>query len=107
MAIDARALVEPSVAEGRVNAQHNVVLCAVCQIVSQVEPKRRVSIIVAADEAAVDKHKHVAKRAIEFNRDAPPKVAGRIVELAAIPTHARLRIAPSQWLEAMRILCVI
>ena len=107
VAIDARALVEPAVAEAGVHARHDVVLRAVAQKVRQVEAERRVAVVVAADEAAVHKDQHVAEGAVELDRDAPAQVAGRNLELAPVPAHAGLRIAAAEGLVAVRFLLLV
>ena len=104
MAIDAGALVEPAVAKAGVNAAHDVVLRAVGEKVRQVEAEGRVAVVVAADEAAIHKDKHVAEGAIEFDRNAAALVAGRNLELAAIPAHAGLGIAAAKGLVAVGVL---
>ena len=75
VAIDAGALVEPAVAEARIDARNDVVLLAVRQKVREVEAEGRVAVVVAADEAAVDEYQHVAESAVELNPDAAARIA--------------------------------
>ena len=96
MAIDAGALVEPAVAEAGVDARDDVVLRAVGEEVGQIEAEGRIAVVVAADEAAVDKDQHVAEGAVELDRDAAAQVAGGNLELAPIPAHAGLGIAAAE-----------
>src|ERR1700691_1096670 len=107
MAIDARALVKPSVAKAGVDARDNIVLRAIGQKVRQIETERRIAVVVATDEAAIDKDNHIAKRAVELNRNPLARVARRNLELAPVPTDAGLRITPSKRLESVRILLFI
>ena len=65
-----------------------------------------ITVVVAADEAAVDEHEHVAEGAIDLDPDAAARVAGGYIECAAVPAHAGFRIAPAQRLvtvQAQRI----
>src|SRR5580698_1371226 len=107
MPIDARAFVEPSVAKAGIDARDNIVLRAISEKIRQVEAEGRVAIVVAADEATVDEHNHVAKRAVELDCNAPSRVAGGNLELAPVPAHAALRIPPAQRLESVRSLLSI
>src|SRR5271157_3733046 len=107
MAIDARALVEPSVAEARVHARHNIVFLPITQKIRQVKAERSVAVIVAADKAAVYKHQHVAKGAVELNRNPPAQIAGRNLELAPVPAHAGLRVTAAEGLIAVGPLLLV
>src|ERR1700691_2749429 len=102
MTVDSSTLVEPAVAKARVYAGHNAVLLADSEEVGDVESERRVAVIVAADEASVYKDEHVAKCAVELDRNAATGVAGRNVELAPVPSHTGFGIAAPQRLVSMR-----
>src|SRR5580692_4124220 len=104
MPVDPRSLVEPSIAKASVHARNNVVLRAIAQKVRQVEAKRRVTVVIPSDKAAVHKNNHVAKRSIELGNNSLAQVASRNLELTPIPAHAGLGIAPPQWLESVRLL---
>src|ERR1017187_2367986 len=94
--IDARTLVEPTVSKTRVHPRHDVVLLPIAQEICNVEAKWRVSIVVAADEAAIDKDQHAAKCAVKLDRNAAAQVAGRNVEFTAIPADAGFRVAAAE-----------
>ena len=100
--VDPGALVKPTVAKARVNANHNAVLRTHSEKIGNVEAERRVAIIVATDEAPVHEHEYVAKRPVELHRNPSAGVACRNVELAPVPPHACLGITPAQRLESMR-----
>ena len=100
--VNSGALVEPPIAIASVHARHNAVLRADGEKVGNVEAEGRVAVVVAPDEAPVHKHHHIAKGAVKLDRNAPPGVARGNVELAPVPPHAGLGIAPPQRLESMR-----
>ena len=102
MPIDSRAFVEPSIAKTRVHAQQNTVLLAIGEKITEVEAKGRIAVVVSPNETAVDPDESVAEHSVELYPDAPPCVAGGDLELAAVPAHTILRIAPPQWLVTMR-----
>src|SRR5580704_1570522 len=107
MAINTRAFVEPAVAEAGVHAHDHAVLAAIIQEVSQVEAERRVPIVVAAYEEAVQEHECAAERAIEFQDDAPARVFPGNVEYAPVPANTVLRIAATQRFVAVPLQLVI
>src|SRR6266496_1031479 len=96
VAVYARALIEPTVAETGVHSQDDVVLAAVIQEIGEIETKRSVAIVVAPDKASVDKHEHIAEGAVELDPDTAAEVARWNFELAPVPAHAGFRIAAAQ-----------
>ena len=86
MAVDAGALVEPSVAEAGIDAGDDVVFGAVGEEVGEVELEGRVAVVVAADEASVDEEDDVTESAIKLDRNALAEIGGGDFKLAAIPT---------------------
>ena len=102
VAVDARALVEPAVAEAGVDAQGDDVPAAVVEEIAEVEAERRVAVVVPADEAAVDEQHDVAHRAVELDPDAAAAIAGGKLEGAPVPAHAGRREAAAQRLVAVR-----
>jgi hypothetical protein len=107
VSIYARTLIKPTIAEARINTQNNAVPATVIQEVGEVETERYIAIVVAADEASVDKHKHIAKCTVELDPNAPPEVACWNFEFAAVPTHARFRISTAQGLIPMRAQLIV
>ncbi len=103
MAIDARAFVEPAVAKAGIDARHNVVLRAIGEKVRQVEAEGRVAIVVAADEAAIDEDRTSRNAPSNSTEMRRPASLGGNLELAAIPAHAALGIAPAERLVAVRV----
>ena len=107
MTINARALIEPSIAEAGVDARNDVILRAIAQEICQVEPERDIAVVVAADEAAVDENQHTAEGAVEFDRNAAAQIACGNLKFAAVPAYAGLWIASADGLKAVRVLdCV-
>src|SRR3569833_1095358 len=90
--INAGPFIEPTVPEAGINPHDNKVLASGEHEVRDVETKRDISIIVATDEAAIDKHTSVAKDTVEFEHDTAPGVRRRYLETAPIPTDRCLRI---------------
>src|SRR5215831_17722128 len=107
MSIDACALVEPAIAEARIHANHQIVLSAVVQEISQLEAERRVAVVVAADEISVKEDECAAEGAIELDRDTSAIILGGNVERAAIPSNAGFGIAASERLVAVAVLFFI
>ncbi len=101
--VNPRALVEPSVAKAGIDACHDAILRSDCEKIRDVEAEGRVTVVVAADEAAVHEHQHVAKGPVELKIDATPRIARRNFELLPVPAHAGLRIAPSQRFVPVRL----
>ena len=107
VAVDPGALVEPAGAIARVDAGDDAVFGADGKEVGDVEAEGGVGVVVAPDEAPVDKEEDVAKGAVELDGDAAAGVAGWDQELAPVPAHAGLRIAPAQRLVPMRLQLVV
>jgi hypothetical protein len=105
--VDTGALVEPSVAEARVEAHHQIVLSAVVGKVRNIKGEGRVTVIISADKTAVQEHQSAAERAVELQADATAPVACRKIEAAAVPTDAGLRIFASQRLVAVGLQIVV
>ena len=74
--INARALIEPAVAQARVHAQHDAVLAAIGEKVGDVELERSVAVVIAADEAAIHEDDDASEGAVELHREAAALVAG-------------------------------
>src|SRR5208337_3453692 len=85
MPVNSRTLVEPAVAKARVHARHDAVLGPDIKKIRDVEAEGRVAVVVAADEASVYENKHIAKGAVELKIDAAARIAGRNLELLAVP----------------------
>ena len=107
MPIHACALVKPSVPKTRIHAKHNVILGAHRQKIGDIEMEGCVSVVVAANKAAIHKHQHVAESPVKLHAHAPARIAGGNLELMAIPTHRRLGIAAAEWFVAMRLQVII
>ena len=90
VAIDARALVKPTLTEGCIHPSYNAVGLVVDQEIRQVETERNVTILTAPDKAAIHENQHAAESSIELNRNAAATVAGGNFELTAIPAYAGL-----------------
>ena len=63
--VDARAFVEPSVAEARIHADHQIVFGAIVQEIRDVKAEGCISIVIASDEVAVHEDQGVAEGAIK------------------------------------------
>src|ERR1035441_9676870 len=101
MPVDARALVEPTVAKARFHANNQIVLAAVVDEVGQIEAERSIPVVVSANELSVEKDQRIAEPTVELNRHSTPAIAIRNLNRTAIPTHAGLRIAAAEWLVAV------
>ena len=103
MPVDTRALVKPAIAEAGIDTQHDVIGCAAGKKIGEVKTERRVAVVVAPDEAAIDENEHAAKGAIELDGDAAAQVAGWDVECSAVPADAGFRKAAADGLVAVRL----
>ena len=107
MAIDARALVEPTVAKARIHAHHQVILFAILHKVADIEAEGRVAVVVSPDEASIQKNQRAAEGPVEVDGDAAAPVCLRQIEDAPVPADACLRVAPAERLVAVRILFLV
>src|SRR3569833_2197352 len=101
MTIDARALVEPPIAETGIDSDHTV-LRTVGEEVGEIEAEGSIAVVVSAHEAPVYEDEGVTEGAIELNPDSPARVGGRDLELSPVPSHAGFRITPPERFEAVR-----
>ncbi len=96
MAVNSCAFVKPAVAEAGVHAHDYVILATVVGEVTEVEAKRRVAVVVAAQEVSVYEDQGVTEGTVEFEDQAAAAIAFRNVEAAAVPAHTGLGIASAQ-----------
>ncbi len=102
MAIDACALIKPSITETRIHSGDDVIRLTKSKKVRKIEAKRCVSIVIATNKAAIHKHKNVAKCSVEFHPDTAPTIRRRNIEGPPIPSDARFGISPAKRLESVR-----
>src|SRR5436305_5069742 len=107
VAINPRALVEPSVAKAGVHADDQKILSAeVCEI-SEVETEWSVAVVVASDEVSIQKYERAAKGSVELHANTPPGVFFAKIERTPVPADARLRISAPERLIAMILLLFV
>src|ERR1035438_5174027 len=92
MAIDARALVVPSIPISGVDAHNDDVLPGVIKVVGKVESKRRITVVVASNVAAIDENKCASKCAVKVNANSTPCVRCGNIKAPAVPADGSLRI---------------
>src|SRR5437868_15510699 len=97
MTVNSGALVEPSIARGRIDAHQQYVAAACRREVCEIKTEWIVSSAMTADVEVVEHHHGFAIRAIELHRDALAFGFGRQLEHAAIPTDTGGWILLSQW----------
>src|SRR3954470_16907908 len=107
MAVDAGSLIEPAVAEAGVHAHDEIVPFSVTKKITHIKPERRVSVVVASDEIAVQEHQRTAEGSIEFNNNPASRIFLRNVECAPVPADAGFGITPPQRLVSVAILFLI
>ena len=102
MAIDARALIEPSFGLCRIDANGHQVLLTKFHHIGNVVAEAGVSALVMANKPAVHENRAVAKYAIEFQPNATVGICLCKIERAPIPTDAVLRKGSAERLESVR-----
>src|SRR6266496_4395722 len=84
-----------------------MVLAAVVQKIGEIEAERRISIVVAPNEIAVQKHKRAAKGSVELDDGASPGIFLRCIEDAAVPADAGFGIAATERFVAVAVLFLV
>ena len=99
--VNSRALIKPAVAKAGIDARNQIILAAVVHKITHVELKGSVTVVIPANEVAVQKYQGVAECAVELDSDSPPEVLLGDFKDPSIPPHAGLGIGPSERLVAM------
>ena len=100
MPVDPRPFIKPAVARRGIHAHQQNVLSARSGKVAHVKTERIVPTAVTSNVKAVEDHHCLPVRTVELDGDSLAGVRGRKLEDAAIPTHTRRRIGPSQRVES-------
>ncbi len=103
VAVDASALVEPTITKGGIHSYHQYVARAVMHEVADVEAEGSVAVIISPDEAAIDEYEGAPKGTVEFEYDAAAEVGGGNVETAPIPADRGFRILSAERLVAVAL----
>ncbi len=99
--VNAGALIEPTVAFGRIDADQQHIAAAGSRKIGYVEAERIIAADVPANVEAVEDDGGLAIRAIEFDGDALASVRSREFEDAAIPADAGGRVRAPQRIEPL------
>jgi hypothetical protein len=90
VAIEARALVEPALAQAGVDPHHQTVFLADVGDVGDVDAERAVAAVLLFEDVAVDDDQGVAHRAVELDRQSLACVGGGQGEGSLVPADAGL-----------------
>ena len=103
MAIDPRALIEPSFVLGGVYAHHQYVPFPKIRKISHVKTEGNIAAHVLADVMAIEHDHGISIDAVKLDADASSLVSSRKIEHAAVPADACFGIFATERLCALMV----
>src|ERR1700683_1395529 len=107
MAVDSRSLVEPAVAQRRVNAHQQHISSAGVGKICDVETERIVAAAMPSDVKAIEDHHRLAVGGVELDHEPPARILLWNLKDAPVPADACGRVIAAERVETFALECGI